>query len=148
DESRGYGRQGHPAIGMSHHAAMEYCRWLSQRTGKAYRLPTEAEWEWACRAGTTTAYFFGNDPAPLGDYAWFIKNVAEETHPVGKKKPNPWGLHDVYGNVMEWCLDGYRKDVYAARSRFRVTDSPVVLPGAERSPHVVRGGCCDDSARY
>ena len=144
DELRGFGREGHPAIGMSHHAAMEYCRWLSARTGKAYRLPTEAEWEWACRAGTKTAYFFGERPGALGDYAWYAANSEDATHPVGTKKPNPWGLHDMTGNVAEWCLDHYAKDFYARFPLDRLTLGPVHLPTAARYPHVVRGGCYAD----
>jgi formylglycine-generating enzyme required for sulfatase activity len=101
DEYRLFGKEGYPAVGMSHHAAMEYCRWLSAKTGKVYRLPTEAEWEYACRAGTTTVYSFGDDPRKLGQYAWFTENAEERTHPVGKKKPNRWRLHDIYGNVAE-----------------------------------------------
>jgi formylglycine-generating enzyme required for sulfatase activity len=147
DEYRDFGKEGYPAIGMSHHAAMEFCRWLSWKTGKAYRLPTEAEWEWACRAGTTTAWFFGDRPERLGDYAWFADNAKEKTHPAGRKKPNPWGLHDVYGNVAEWCLDGYRRDGYQGYRPRKLSLSPVVLPGPERFPHVVRGGSWADEPR-
>jgi formylglycine-generating enzyme required for sulfatase activity len=146
DETWGFGRKGYPVVGISHHAAMEYCRWLSRKTGKAYRLPTEAEWEWAARAGTTTAYFFGDDPKPLGDYAWFAANSNETTHPVGRKKPNPWGLYDIYGNVAEWCLDHYRKDHYATFSLRHPSRAPVLLPTASRFPHVVRGGHWADAA--
>ena len=143
---RDFGREGYPAVGMSHHAAMEYCRWLSHKTGKAYRLPTEAEWEYACRAGTTSAYFFGHEPRRLGTYAWFAANAGEKTHPVGKKKANPWGLHDLYGNVAEWCLDRYDRDAYRALPLGRLTLAPVQLPGVERYPHVARGGSWADDA--
>ena len=96
-----HGREGHPVLGITYHAAMQYCRWLSMKTGKVYRLPTEAEWEYAARAGTKTAYFFGDDPAKLGDYAWYADNSDDDPQAVGKKKPNPWGLYDMYGNVAE-----------------------------------------------
>lgn len=146
DETRGYGRDGYPAIGVSHHAAMEYCRWLSGQTGKAYRLPTEAEWEWACRAGTWTVYSFGDNPADLGAHAWTAANSKESTHFVGQKKPNPWGLHDMHGNVAEWCLDQYQKDWYGTLPLDRPALAPVKLPGADRFPHVVRGGSWADAA--
>src|SRR5262245_43484829 len=113
DETYGYGHDSYPVINISQHAAMEYCRWLSAKTGKLYRSPTEAEWEWACRAGSTTAYGFADDARALGDFAWFAGNSEETTHPVGRKMPNLWGLHDMHGNVAEWCLDHYQADVYA-----------------------------------
>jgi formylglycine-generating enzyme required for sulfatase activity len=140
DETFGHGREGKPVLCITHHAAMEYCRWLSQKTGKAYRLPTEAEWEWACRAGTTTAYSFGNDPKQLSEYAWFADNAEDDTHPVGKKRPNPWGLYDMHGNVAEWCLDHYRADYYKTFPLDRATLGPVLLPTERRYSHVVRGG--------
>jgi formylglycine-generating enzyme required for sulfatase activity len=146
DETFEHGREGHPVLGITHHAAMQYCRWLSLKTGKVYRLPTEAEWEYACRAGTQTAYFFGNDPKLLGDYAWFAGNAEDKTHEVGKKKPNPWGLYDMYGNVAEWCLDHYKKDYYAGFPRDKPALWPVLLPTADRFPHVARGGSWADEA--
>jgi formylglycine-generating enzyme required for sulfatase activity len=146
EETRGFGEKGYPVVGISHHAAMQYCRWLSLKTGKVYRLPTEAEWEFAARAGTRTAWHFGDDPRPLADHAWFGDNAEEKTHPVGTRKPNPWGLYDLYGNVAEWCLDHYRKDFYATLALGGPALSPVLLPGPNRYPHVVRGGSWADDA--
>jgi formylglycine-generating enzyme required for sulfatase activity len=146
DETRGFGREGYPVIGVTHHAAMEYCRWLSAKTGRAYRLPTEAEWEWLCRAGTTTPYFFADEPALLGDYAWYEKNAEEVSHPVGKKKANPWGLRDVFGNAAEWCLDHYNQEDYAVWAKERLTVGPVHLATVNRWPHTTRGGSYLDRA--
>jgi formylglycine-generating enzyme required for sulfatase activity len=146
DETYGHEREGHPALCMTHHAAMQYCLWLSRKTGKVYRLPTEAEWEYACRAGTKTAYFFGDDPKALGDYAWYADNSEEQTHKVGTKKPNPWGLYDMYGNVYEWCLDHYKKDTYSKFSTDRPTLQPVLIPTDKRFSHVARGGSWSDKA--
>jgi len=140
--SFGMGKDGYPAIAMTQHAANKYCQWLSAKTGHFYRLPTEAEWEYACRAGTTTAYFFGDDPAKLGDYAWTGKNSDWKYQKVGKKKPNPWGLYDMYGNVLEWCLDGYAPDYYQ-----QFADKVAVAPWNKPTkpyPHSARGGHWDE----
>jgi formylglycine-generating enzyme required for sulfatase activity len=146
DESFGFGKGRQPAISMTHHAAMEYCRWLSAATGKIYRLPTEAEWEYACRAGTRTRYSFGDSPSKLGDFAWYLDNSDGTPHPVGRKKPNAWGLHDMHGNVAEWCLDQYSKDFYSSFKAGASTMSPVLIPTEHRYPHVVRGGSWDDES--
>jgi formylglycine-generating enzyme required for sulfatase activity len=147
DETFGLGREGNPLICVSHHTAMQYCRWLSLKTGKIYRLPTEAEWEWAARAGTTTAYYFGDDPKPLEEHAWFVLNSDDKPQPVGKKKANPWGLHDMYGNVAEFCLDHYNgKKDYAEYPTDRLTLQPVRKPTSARFSHVVRGGSWLDEA--
>jgi formylglycine-generating enzyme required for sulfatase activity len=139
--SFGMGKDGYPAISMTQHAANKYCEWLSAKTGQFYRLPTEAEWEYACRAGTTTAYSFGDDPAKLGDYAWYEKNSDFKYQKVGRKKPNPWGLYDMHGNVAEWCLDQYEP------SYERFTGALPADPwnrAAKNYPHAVRGGSWDD----
>lgn len=102
-----------PADTISEQDAVEFCGKIAEKTGQEARLPTEAEWEYACRAGTTTKYFFGDDPSPLGDYAWFDQNDRGKSHPVGQKKPNPWGLYDICGNVCERVSDTYAKDYYA-----------------------------------
>ena len=93
--------------------AMEFCRKLSEKTGKNFILPTEAQWEYACRAGTTTAYSFGDDATQLGDYAWWGGNADTTTHPIGEKRPNKWGLYDMHGNVSEWCLSLYKPYHYS-----------------------------------
>ncbi len=144
DETFGLGREGYPVISITHHAAMQYCRWLAMKTGKPYRLPTEAEWEYACRAGAKTAYSFADNAVALEDYAWFAKNSEEQPHPVGKKKPNPWGLYDMHGNVAEWCLDSYKPDAYKAFSLTQPTLGPVNMPTADRFPDVARGGSWAD----
>lgn len=135
--SFGMGKHGYPAISMTHFAAVTYCKWLSAKTGRFYRLPTEAEWEYAARAGTTTAYSFGDDPALLDEYAWHFMNADGKYQKVGTKKPNPWGLYDMHGNVAEWVLDGYL-DSYS-----QVNNLPFV-PGFSEYPHVARGGSWDD----
>jgi formylglycine-generating enzyme required for sulfatase activity len=142
DMTFGFGKYGFPAISMTHFAARNYCKWLSAKTGRYYRLPTEAEWEYACRAGTTTAYSFGDDPAELDDYAWYFDNSEDKYQKVGKKKPNPWGLHDMHGNVVEWCLDQYEVDFYKQLAG-KVSVNPVAVPKLVY-PNVVRGGSWDD----
>ncbi len=139
--SFGMGRDGYPAICMTQHAANKYCHWLSAKTGHFYRLPTEAEWEYACRAGTTTPYSFGEDDSKLGEYGWSEQNSDFKYQKVGKKKPNPWGLHDIHGNVWEWCLDQYEPS-YEKIAAAGATDpwNKATLP----YPHVVRGGSFDD----
>ncbi|WP_005223260.1 formylglycine-generating enzyme family protein [Marichromatium purpuratum] len=106
-EDQGWGREERPAINVSWEDAQAYCDWLSQETGESYRLATEAEWEYACRAGTETPWCCGDDEAQLGDYAWYDENAGGQTYPVGQKQPNAWHLYDMHGNVWEWCRDWY-----------------------------------------
>ena len=119
---------------------MAFCERLSAEEGKTYRLPTEAEWEYACRAGNTTRYSFGDDPASLGEYAWYNRNSDGKTHPVGEKKPNAWGLHDMHGNLWEWCADWH--GLYASEE---VSDPSGPETGSYR---MYRGGCWSSTARY
>ena len=142
DMTFGMGKEGQPALAMTHYNAIQYCKWLYARTGVFYRLPTEAEWEYACRAGTTTEYSFGDDQGKLGEYAWFAANSEGKTHLVGKKKPNPWGLYDMYGNVAEWTYDQYVENAYASSQ----SNNPVVVPD-KLYPHAIRGGAYNDEAK-
>ena len=142
--SFGMGKDGYPAISMTQHSANKYCQWLSAKTGQFYRLPTEAEWEYACRAGTKTAYSFGDDPSQLDEYAWYSKNSESKYQMVGKKKPNPWGLYDMHGNVVEWTLDQYDPEFYKQFASAVATNpwNRATMP----YPHSVRGGSWFDGA--
>ncbi len=141
DPSHGHGNHGFPAAGLTQWGALQYTKWLSDKTGEFYRLPTEAEWEYACRAGTTTAYSFGNDPAALDVHAWYIGNSGESFKRPGTKYPNPWGLFDMHGNVAEWTLDQYDAEAYETL----VGNDPWVVP-TSLHPRTVRGGSFDDTA--
>lgn len=141
--SFGMGKDSYPAISMTHHAALKYCQWLSAKTGQFYRLATEAEWEYAARAGTTTAYSWGDDPSKASEYAWFEKNSDFKYQKVGKKKPNPWGLHDMHGNVAEWVLDQYTENFEALKAMGAMGSQ--YIPSTTPYPHVARGGSWDDT---
>lgn len=154
------GRDGYPAICMSHIAARQYCQWLSKKTGHFHRLPTEAEWEYACRAGTTTPYWSG-DRATLDKIAWHEANSARALeaggkpvpayHKVGELPPNPWGLCDMHGNVAEWVADTYLADAFAEAHGKAPRSNPYFAPPRDarnrpvRFPHVVRGGSWRDA---
>jgi formylglycine-generating enzyme required for sulfatase activity len=132
----------YPAMCTTHHAASKFCQWLSAQTGHFYRLPTEAEWEYACRAGTTTAFHFGDDIAKLDDYAWHGDNSEFTYYPVGTKKPNPWGLHDMHGNVGEWVLDGFSEGYRDTIKDGAVNPWNISLT---RYPRIVKGGSWDQN---
>ena len=136
--SFGMGTDGFPAISMTQLAAKKFCQWLSAITGNFYRLPTEAEWEYACRAGSEEAYSFGDDPKELNKYAWFKDNSSNKYHKVGQKLPNNWGLHDMHGNVSEWTLDKYDIESYQ-KYKDSLTINPYEKP-INLYPRVVKGG--------
>ena len=140
--SFGMGIDNYPAICMTQLAAVKFCEWLSAMTGRFYRLPTEAEWEYACRAGTKTAFSFGDDSSQLEEYAWYAENSNDKYQEVGSKKPNPWGLYDMHGNVAEWTLDHYIPTVYG--QRIAGVSNPLA-GGQKVYPKTVRGGSWMDS---
>lgn len=142
DYTYGRGKQGgFPATTMTQQAALRFCQWLSDKTGDFYRLPTEAEWEYACRAGAQTAYAFGNDPKLLSEYAWFYDNSAGSYQKTGTQKPNRWGLYDMHGNAAEWTLDYYTADYFQRLDTASV--NPLILPLKKHS-RTVRGGSFED----
>jgi formylglycine-generating enzyme required for sulfatase activity len=142
-----------PVEQVSWDDAQEFCKKLSQKTGREFRLPSEAEWEYACRAGTNTAYSFGDNASLLGEYAWYRDNSFLKTNPVGQKKPNPWGLYDMHGNVWEWCQDSYEK--YGGESDLiRKTGNAIIKENDSRSRLLrggswfIGGGLCQSAYRY
>lgn len=145
DFSLGMGKEGgYPVNSLSQYAALMYCRWLYQKTGAFYRLPTEAEWEYACRAGTDTRYYFGNDAGQLDKYAWYKNNSADKFQRVGQKQPNAWGLYDMLGNVCEWTLDHYEEK--RMENMTGNIENPFVAPNKVRYPKALRGGGYADDA--
>ncbi len=153
---QGWGRGNMPAITMTHHAARVYCQWLSEKTGKLYRLPTEIEWEYACRAGTQTPYFFPGDPedftrttffnellgpdtAGINAFVKYAENSNGRTHPPESVMPNAFGLYHMLGNVKEFCLDGYLPDRYSFRLSTTQSAADNMLP-EKVELFVVRGG--------
>lgn len=140
--SFGMGTNGYPAINMTQFAASKFCEWLSSITGNYYRLPTEAEWEYACKAGSNSDYYFGDDSSKLGEYAWYSDNSNESYHRIGTKKPNALGLYDMHGNVSEWTIDTYSVDKYKNRNTLK---NPFYIT-KNKYPKVIRGGSWNDDA--
>jgi len=144
DLTLGMGKQGgFPANSMSQYGALSYCRWLYVKTGIFYRLPTEAEWEYACRAGATTPYPFGKDSANLKQYAWYAGNSGGKYHKVGELQPNAWGLYDMLGNVAEWTLDQY--DAHYVE---QAPDTDPWKQPTSKTPRSIKGGNYLDDASH
>ncbi|MGJ8655737.1 MAG: formylglycine-generating enzyme family protein [Akkermansiaceae bacterium] len=134
----GMPRDGHPAISMTQHAANKYCQWLSFQTGHFYRLPTEAEWEYACRANSKTKYTWGDNSEDADQYVWLGGDPASHYNKPGLKKPNAWGFQDMQGNVLEWTLDQYVPNRKAYFAKDNVTNPWV--KATKPYPHVTKGG--------
>lgn len=145
DMSHGMGKKDHPVINVTQHAALTFCKWLSAKTGRFYRLPTEAEWEYACRAGNTGEYSFGDDASQIDEYAWHRGNSEKAYKQVGLKKPNAFGLYDMHGNVAEWTMDEYDPQAYASRPA-EGTVNPWIVP-TKLYPRTVRGGSWQDDVQ-
>jgi formylglycine-generating enzyme required for sulfatase activity len=136
-----YNKPGYPAINITQYAASQFCKWLTAKTGHYYRLPTEAEWEYACRAGSEDAFYFGTTSKSIASYALYKGNSDGKLHKGGMKEPNALGLYDMHGNVAEWVIDRYNRNGYPHHTDM-VTD-PLQL-GEELYPRVVRGGSYKD----
>jgi formylglycine-generating enzyme required for sulfatase activity/uncharacterized caspase-like protein len=134
-----------PVEQVSWNDTQEFCKKLSLKTGREFRLPSEAEWEYACRAGTTTAYSFGDNDSSLGEYAWYDTNSGSKTHPVGEKKPNPWSLYDMHGNVWEWCQDSFTN--YGGESDL-IRKTGKAITKENENHRVMRGGSWLGFARH
>lgn len=132
---------GFPANSMHHYGAVMYCKWLYKKTGIFYRLPTEAEWEYAARAGASTSYPSGNDDSKLSDYAWYAKNSGGRYHKVKELKPNAWGLYDMLGNVAEWTLDQYKEDYF---DEIKSSPNEPWMKPASKYPITLKGGTFKD----
>jgi formylglycine-generating enzyme required for sulfatase activity len=144
DLSWDMGREGgFPVNSMQQRTAVMYCKWLYNKTGIFYRLPTEAEWEYACRSGSSSKYFFGDNENDLEKYAWYSKNSNAAYHKVGQLKPNAFGLYDILGNVAEWVMDQY-DEKYFTKTKDGETD-PELKP-ISRHPRLLKGGSYVDEA--
>jgi len=144
DPTFGMGENGFPASSMTQFGALQYCKWLSEKSGDFYRLPTEAEWEYACKAGQSGSTYFDSESESLDDHSWYYDNSTESFHEVGTKKANPWGLYDMLGNVSEWTLDQYKEDAYTTLDEEGVVDHSPWLEPTRLHPRTVRGGSWDD----
>ncbi len=142
DMTFGMGRDGFPAVNMTHYAAVMYAKWLTAKTGHFYRLPTEAEWEYACRAGTESAYSFGETSDKIEEYVWHRGNSDGSYNRVGTKKPNNFGIHDLSGNIAEWTMDQFYED-YFEKLEGDPADNPWFKPD-RLYPRSVRGGSWQD----
>ncbi|MFV0505929.1 MAG: formylglycine-generating enzyme family protein [Bacteroidales bacterium] len=143
DPTLGYGKDNTPAVGMTQYAALSFCKWLWLNTGQFYRLPTEAEWEYACRAGSSSPYFWGDKAKKkeIDKYCWYADNSDNKYHEVKQKLPNAWGLYDMQGNVSEWVLDQYDKDYFAKTQN----KNPLIEPSALH-PRSVRGASYESTS--
>lgn len=135
-----YHRDDYPVDSVSWFEAVRFCQELTKRDGRTYRLPTEAEWEYACRAGTEGMYYFGDDPERLNEFAWTSDNCSLPM-PVGKKPPNPWGLHDMYGNVYEWTSNWYAIGYSSGETMTDPSGPADSTNELGTGPKVARGGC-------
>ena len=133
---------GHPVINITQYGASQFCKWLTAKTGNYYRLPTEAEWEFACRSSTETTYSFGNSGRKINQFGWYKKNSDGKLQKIGLKRPNGYGLYDMHGNAAEWVLDSYDPEAYIKRKKG--PHNPIVIMKA-LYPRVVRGGSYKDS---